>query len=68
LINADVEANCVTVHLSIVHTLWHQVKGLIEDHNVSTAKELLEWIGIVGGIGSVTLGGVKIGQGGMALR
>lgn len=49
LVKADIKANCVTIDLHLVQTIWHQVQGLIANTNVVTAKEILEWIGIFSG-------------------
>jgi hypothetical protein len=47
LLSADVKANCVTIDLSIVQTIWETTKTFITRENVASAKEPLEWIGII---------------------
>jgi hypothetical protein len=49
LIKADVKANCVTLDLSVVQNLISQAHALISNTNIVTAKEILEWIGILSG-------------------
>src|SRR6516225_8706591 len=49
LLSADVKANCVTVHLSVVQSLWDTVTALVQQPNVATAKDILEWLGYIGG-------------------
>ncbi|MBO9508204.1 MULTISPECIES: VCBS domain-containing protein [Thalassospira] len=58
LVNADTEQHCFELSLQLAQTIWEQVGALIQDDNVATAKEIAEWVGIVGGgttAGSVSL-------------
>ncbi len=48
-VNADVEQKCFELDVSVALTIWEQAKLLIADDNVRSAKEILEWLGIVGG-------------------
>lgn len=49
-LHADIKANCVTLALDVHwESLYEQAKNLINHKDVLNAKELLEWIGIVGG-------------------
>ncbi len=48
-VNADIEQKCFELDVSVALTIWEQAKLLLADENVRTAKEILEWIGIVGG-------------------
>jgi hypothetical protein len=48
-VNADIEQKCFELDVSVALTIWQQAKLLLADENVRTAKEILEWIGIVGG-------------------
>jgi hypothetical protein len=48
-VNADIQANCVTISLDVVWSLFESAKQLLQDERVSTAKDILEWLGIVGG-------------------
>ena len=48
LINADLEQKCFEINVELALTIWEQAKGLIDDENLSTAKEIAEWIGITG--------------------
>tara|TARA_R110002012_G_scaffold259659_1_gene441296 strand:+ start:232 stop:1215 length:984 start_codon:yes stop_codon:yes gene_type:complete len=49
LVNADVEQKCFELDVQFVLTIWEQAKLLIADDRVRTAKEIAEWIGIIGG-------------------
>jgi len=47
LIKADVKSNCVTLDLQVCQSAWEVAKALIHDPNIASAKEILEWIGIL---------------------
>jgi hypothetical protein len=47
LIGTDVEHQCFQIDLHVVQTLWETTKGLLADSNVSSAKEFLEWLGLI---------------------
>ena len=49
LVNADLEQKCFELNVELLLTIWEQAKLLISDDNVRSAKEIAEWIGIVGG-------------------
>jgi hypothetical protein len=49
LVNADAEQQCFMLDLSLVQSLLEQAKGLLGMEYVKTAKEIAEWIGIIGG-------------------
>jgi len=59
LVKADVKANCITIDLQLLQTVWQQAVGLIANPNIVTAKEILEWIGIIGGGGTVAVGSIR---------
>jgi len=61
LLHADVKANCVTVSLEVAQSVWQATTHLIQSHNVSSAKEILEWLGILKAVGE---GALAIGGGG----
>lgn len=46
LLHADVRANCVTIDLSVVQTLWDAAVSLVKQQDVASAKDILEWIGL----------------------
>lgn len=48
-VNADVEQKCFELDVSVALTIWEQAKLLVSDGDVRSAKEILEWIGIIGG-------------------
>ena len=53
LINADLEQKCFEINVELALTIWEKAKGLIDDGNLSTAKEIAEWIGIAFKAGSL---------------
>ena len=48
LINANVEQHCFEFSLQFIVTFLDQVKALIATEDVKDAKEILEWIGLLG--------------------
>ena len=48
VIYADIEGNCLTAKLEVIQSLWQGVKDLTENKNAASAKNLLEWLGIIG--------------------
>lgn len=54
LVNADVHQKCFMIDVSLVQSLLDQAKLLFGVDEIKTAKEIAEWIGIIGG-GSVGL-------------
>jgi len=58
-VRADVKANCVTIDLHLVQTVWQQVSDLIENRNVATAQDILIWIGFLTGGAAAALEGAK---------
>ena len=55
LVNSNFEHKCFNVNLELVQSLYEVVKSLLDVSEVKTAKDLLEWVQIIGG-GSI-LGG-----------
>lgn len=57
LVISDFEHKCFNVNFEVVLQLFDQVKSLLGDDGVKSAKELLEWIGIIGTpiVGSLSL-------------
>lgn len=54
VVNADVERQCFQLSFEVVQTLAAATVDFLEHKDVATAKEILEWIGILGGgLGSV---------------
>lgn len=48
-LHADIKANCVTLALDVHwESVCEQIKGLIHHADVKDAKELLEWLGLIG--------------------
>jgi hypothetical protein len=56
-VRADFERRCFDIHFELVQSLYEQVKTLLGDEHVATAKTLLEWIGLVGPSGALSLFG-----------
>lgn len=48
LVSADLEQKCFELTIELALTIWEQAKLLIDDDRVLTAKEIAEWIGIIG--------------------
>lgn len=53
LIGTDAEHQCFQLDLHIVQTLWDSTKRLLSNDDVGSAKNLLEWLGLLGTAGSV---------------
>lgn len=47
-VNADLEQKCFELVVELATTIWESAKLLIADDRVKTAKEIAEWIGIIG--------------------
>ena len=47
--NADVDANCVTMDFVVIQSVWEAITSLLSSEDVKNAKELLDWVGIAGG-------------------
>ena len=47
LVKVDVEQKCFQFSIEVVQTILQHVEPLLDNDNISTAHELLEWIGIV---------------------
>lgn len=59
LVNADVEQQCFMLDISLLQTFMDQAASFFSAPEVATAKEIAEWLGLIGtGAGSV-YGGVK---------
>ncbi|MBG0794315.1 hypothetical protein IYY11_13205 [Methylocystis sp. H62] len=47
LVVSDFEHKCFNINFEVVMSVFEHVKSLIGDDKVSTAKDILEWIGLV---------------------
>lgn len=56
-VRADFERRCFDIHFVLVQSIYEQIKTLLDDEHVSTAKTLLEWIGLLGPAGALSLFG-----------
>lgn len=63
LVNADLEQNCFELGIELAQNLWESFSQLIEDDKVKTAKEIAEWVGIIGGTGVSLYGLIKLLKG-----
>lgn len=49
LVKTDVEHRCFQIDLHLVQSLYEQAKVLLGREEIRTAKEIAEWIGLIGG-------------------
>jgi len=54
-VKSDFENKCFQIDFQVLQTLYGQVMELLQDARITSAKELLEWIGILGGLPTVSL-------------
>jgi hypothetical protein len=55
-IKADIKQNCILVDFNFIQTIYEQIRGLLDDEKVKTAKDILEWLQILIPAGAATLG------------
>ncbi|MHB8423933.1 MAG: hypothetical protein ACYDB9_02085 [Gammaproteobacteria bacterium] len=55
LIATDLEHKCFQFNLHIAQTIWDHTKAFLNNQNVSTAQDLLEWLGLTGFGGTLGL-------------
>lgn len=48
VVRADLEQHCFEVAFKLVLDTYEQLRGLFADDRVQTAKEILEWLGLLG--------------------
>ncbi len=48
-VKADFERKCFDIHLEFIQSIYGQIKDLVTEDHVSTAKTILEWLGLIGG-------------------
>ena len=58
MVSADVEQQCFMIDLSLVMSFLDQAKTFFESDRVKTAREIAEWIGLIGTPVAVTGGGI----------
>jgi len=63
LINADVEQKCFELDIELALTIWERAKSLVAEENIVAAKEIAEWLGIVGGASLGLFGLIKLLKG-----
>lgn len=59
MVDADVEQQCFQLDLSLVQSIFDQAAVLIGSKDIATAKEIAEWVGIIGGSGLGLFGLLK---------
>ncbi len=59
LMKADIEQKCIQLDLQVVLTFWDNIKSLINDEDIKSAKEILDWIGIIAGSATI-YGAIKL--------
>lgn len=55
MVRADVEQKCFQLSISLVQSLFEHLTAILDGKSVQSAKNILEWIGIAGGV-TVTAG------------
>ena len=58
LIATDTEHQCFQFDIQVVQSLWDQAKTLLKDTDIVSAKELGEWLGLIGGGGATSVYGL----------
>lgn len=48
LVQSDFERKCFLIHLQVVQTFFHQMQTVLGNEDVKTAKNILEWLGLLG--------------------
>ncbi|HEY0832870.1 MAG TPA: hypothetical protein VGE72_03075 [Azospirillum sp.] len=65
LARADADQHCFNIGLEVVQSTYDAIKGFLGYDGIKTAKELLEWLGLVfpsGALGLITYWRVKNGR------
>lgn len=47
LVQSDFEHKCFLINFQVVQDIYSQVHALLQNHDVKTSKEILEWLGLV---------------------
>ena len=58
LISTDTEHQCFQFDIQVVQSLWDQAKTLLKDTDIASAKELSEWLGLIGSGGGASAYGL----------
>lgn len=58
-VKADFEHKCFDIHLELVQSLYSQIRDLVSEDHVVTAKTILEWLGLIGAPSVVGLLGYR---------
>ena len=48
MVNADIEQQCFQLDLSLIQSLFDQAAVLVGSKDVATAKDIAEWVGLIG--------------------
>lgn len=60
LMKADIEQKCIQLDLQVILTIWDAIKDIINNDEVRSAKDLLEWIGILSSPVVAVFGAIKL--------
>lgn len=55
LVHSDFEHGCFNINFELVQSLLEQVRLFLDDEDVKSAKDILEWIGMLGGPPAISL-------------
>lgn len=56
LIGTDVEHKCFQFDLHVVQTIWDSTKSFLASEDIASAKDFLEWLGIISTTGGSVVG------------
>jgi hypothetical protein len=56
LIGTDAEHKCFQLDLHVVQTIWEHTKTILSSEDVKTAKDFLDWLGLIGSAVGAPLG------------
>lgn len=57
-VQSDFEHKCFLIHFEVVQTILSHIGDILGDHNVKEAKDILEWLGLLGLFPGGLAGGV----------
>jgi hypothetical protein len=59
LVNADLQQNCFELNLEVVQQKWEKLAGLFGSDGMASAKNVMEWLGMLGSAGVGLFGLIK---------
>ncbi len=57
-VKADFERKCFDINFELVQSIYEHIKDLVSEEHISTAKNILEWLGLVGFTAGGSVGGL----------